>query len=197
MSNRVHQEVIQSRLDDYSEDQPLPEELLGIALREIPALLTIRTHPQLVLWPDPVRTEESPSTPAHSVTPDLVLHFELSQNEEHARLRLEMGRQHIDLGERIHHYSLATLARLRMHDAQRGLDLHSQGWVATEDLARMLGVDSPYLNIQIFRARQQFSNALAPHSTRLPVERRRGEVRLSQCRFTVRRGALLEGGSLR
>lgn len=125
---------------------------------------------------------------------DITLHFELSQDEEHARLSAQVGSLLIDLGERVHHYSLATLARLRLRDDQQGHDPHSQGWVALDDLARMLGVDASYLNIQIFRARGQFANAL-PLRVHAPllVERRRGEVRLGGYSFRIRRGSALEG----
>jgi hypothetical protein len=151
---------------------------------------------ELVLCPELARTLTSQRRENLPAASELGLHFEVSQNEEHAHLRLELCDRHIDLGERIHHYLLATLARLRLRDAQRGLDPHSGGWVSTDDLARMLGVDPPYVNIQIFRAREQFARALAPHvAAPLLVERRRGEVRLALCRFTVRCGTRIEGAS--
>jgi hypothetical protein len=109
---------------------------------------------------------------------------------------VELGDWQLDLGERIHHYLLTTLARLRLRDAQRGLDPHSQAGSPTEDLARMLAVDPPYVNIQIFRAREQFASAVAPHiEAPLLVERRRGEVRLAPRRFMVMRGSQVEGRS--
>jgi hypothetical protein len=145
-----------------------------------------------------VRTLESqPHAPPNPAI-DILLHFELSQNEEHARLLVRAGAEAIDLGERVHHYSLATLARLRLRDAQRGLHARSQGWVATADLARMLGVDQSYVNIQIYRGRQQFADALPPDlPTPTLIERRRGELRIGDYGFTVRRGAVDEGGLLR
>ena len=151
---------------------------------------------ELVLCPELTRTRDQGAAQESPAAPDLVLQFEVAQNEEHARLQLELCGRHLDLGERIHHYLLATLARLRLRDAQRGLDPHSQGWVSTDDLARMLAVDPPYVNIQIFRAREQFATALEPHIVApLLVERRRGEVRLAPCRFMVRRGSQVEGRS--
>jgi hypothetical protein len=198
MNNSVRLEDSPSSTGDHHEDPPVFEHLHQVgAFHDHAVAPAARLHPHLVLCAKPGRSELSPRPQLWATASDVVLHFELSQNEEHARLRLELGSQHIDLGERVHHYSLATLARLRLHDAQRGVAPCSQGWVGTEDLARMLGVDSSYVNIQVYRARQQFAAALAPHITPLPVERRRGEVRLSHCRFTVRRGAQFEGGSLR
>lgn len=160
--------------------------------------LTSQSTWDVVLCPDLTSSKSSQRDEHACDEADIVLVFELSQNEEHAHLRVQLGDECVDLGERIHHYALATLARLRLHDAQRGLNDHSQGWVAMEDLARMLGTDPSYINIQIFRARQQFASALRSH-VEAPqlVERRRGEVRLGDYTFTVRRGLALEGGRRR
>lgn len=115
--------------------------------------------------------------------------FRLSQNEEHTTLHLVLGNERRDLGERIHHYMLLTLARQRLEDAQRGLDASSQGWLAMDELARMLGVDEPYLNIQIFRARQQVHRSLDERpSDLLLLERRRGELRFGAHPFRVFKG---------
>jgi hypothetical protein len=125
---------------------------------------------------------------------EVILRFELSQNEEHARLVLDTGHGWIDLGERVHHYALATLARMRLQDAKRSLDATSQGWVVATEFARMLGVDIQQVNLQVFRARRQVEDALRSESfVPLLVERRRGELRLGDYGFAVRRGALIEG----
>ena len=120
--------------------------------------------------------------------------FRLSQNEEHASLDVHVGQQVISLGERIHHYTLATLARQRLRDARQGIEPPSQGWIALDNLARMLGVDPPYINIQMFRARQQISRALP--SARQPAslfERRRGEIRFGDHPFRIMKGITEEG----
>ena len=168
----------------------------GSALSDGAGMQISCMHWESVLCPELPRTLDSHRAQDAPVTPDFVLRFELSQNEEHAYLRLDLDGRRIDLGERIHHYLLAILARLRLRDAQRGLASHSQGWVPTVDLARMLGVEPSHANIQIFRARRQFARVLVPHvAAPLLVERRRGEVRLGEYRFTVRRGEQIEGGS--
>lgn len=150
---------------------------------------------EVVLCPDLTRTQDTCHLPPATPDAGLMLQFDLSQDEEHTCLRVQAGGQVHDLGERIHHYLLVTLARRRQADAQRGLSSMSQGWVATEELARMLGVDPAHVNIQIFRARHQLAGALpAGMPVPLVVERRRGEVRLGDCSFTVRRGGHLEGG---
>lgn len=125
---------------------------------------------------------------------EIALHFDVSLNEEHTQLRLVHADEAVDLGERIHHYTTLTLARKRLEDVQRGLDAHAQGWVSLEQLARMLGVEPGYVNIQLFRAKHQIAAAL-PAGSQLapPFERRRGEVRLGDNAFTIRRGGVVEG----
>ena len=96
----------------------------------------------------------------------------------------------VSLGERIHHYTLVTLARVRSQDAQRGLAPQSQGWIALDELSRMLGVEPSYVNIQIFRAKHQISNALPSRAVEPPlVERRRGDVRFGNYPFLIHGGA--------
>ncbi len=117
----------------------------------------------------------------------------LSLDEEHARLEVKDGAASTDLGERSHHYCLATLARRRMADQDEGREPGAQGWLGSAELARMLGVDPTHLNIQIFRAREQLMTALpgvGPLS-RL-IERRRGELRIGDLPFEIYRGDRLE-----
>ena len=137
-----------------------------------------------------------PISPAASDMSEPVrFHFQVSLNEEHAYLKIACNQgAEIDLGERVHHYSLLTLARRRLDDAARGVDPSSQGWVDAHQLSRMLGLDPACLNIQIFRARRQIARAL-PNGARLPdiVERRRGELRLGALAFRIVRGSLIEG----
>lgn len=132
------------------------------------------------------------------VTLDQILfNFRVSLNEEHAYLTIAYDeRMEIDLGERAHHYSLLTLARRRLDDAAQGLDPSTQGWVDMDQLSRMLGLNQAYLNIQIYRARQQIARALPP-GARMPViiERRRGELRFGALHFRIVRGSQIEGES--
>ncbi|GAB2869731.1 hypothetical protein GCM10027277_43760 [Pseudoduganella ginsengisoli] len=98
-----------------------------------------------------------------------------------------------DLGERAHHYNLLVLARLRLDDAQRGIDSASQGWVGMEQLSRMLGLDPCHINIHIHRARRQLAQALPPALRHIDVvERRRGELRFGPYGIHIMRGARLE-----
>ena len=117
----------------------------------------------------------------------------LSLDEEHASLEVKDGAGRTDLGERTHHYCLATLARRRLADQERGIEPGAQGWVGSAELSRMLGLDTAHLNIQIFRAREQLMTVLPGVSalSRL-IERRRGELRLGELPFEIYRGDRME-----
>lgn len=117
--------------------------------------------------------------------------FSVSRNEEHARAVLHTRGGQVDLGERAHHYCLATLARARYADMQAGYDNASQGWAEVESLARMLGIEAAHVNVQIHRARAQFVSLPGGGSIDL-VERRRGSVRFGAIAFRVFRGDQLE-----
>lgn len=148
---------------------------------------------EFVLCDDLELTRESAIAPAAPVPPEVALHFQVSQNEEHASLSLWSDGKSISLGERIHHYTLVTLARVRQQDALRGITAPSQGWIDLEDLARMLGVEPSYVNIQIFRAKHQILSALSEHAAPPPlVERRRGSLRFGDYRFEIQGGACRE-----
>ncbi len=122
---------------------------------------------------------------------DVTLLFHVSQNEEHASLTLlDAHGKNVSLGERIHHYTLVTLARVRQRDALRGIAEQSQGWIDMEALSRMLGVEPSYVNIQVFRAKHQLLNALGDDPAMPPlVERRRGSLRFGDYPFEIRGGA--------
>ena len=117
----------------------------------------------------------------------------LSLDEEHACLEVKDGATRADLGERSHHYCLATLARRRVSDQERGIEPGAQGWLGSAELSRMLGMEPTHLNIQIFRAREQLMTAL-PGTTALSrlIERRRGELRIGDLPFEIYRGDRLE-----
>ena len=141
--------------------------------------------------------ESDPSVPTFSETPMSLqqLRLQVSLNEEHVYLCIALSGEHqLDLGERSHHYCLLTLARQRLSDANRGIDSSGQGWLARQQLTRMLGLDTTHLNIQIHRLRQQIARALPP-GMQLDevVERRRGELRFGTLPFRIVRGSTFEG----
>ncbi len=145
-----------------------------------------------------VYAEQSPPEMRRARTDSrLYLYFHISLNEEHTFLHLGPGPgwvEEIDLGERVHHYILLTLARQRLADARRAIDVSGQGWLETGRLSTMLGLDPAHLNIQLFRARRQLAAALPEGCVPGPLlERRRGEIRLADLPFHITRGSVLEG----
>lgn len=125
---------------------------------------------------------------------DIEFQFHVSQDEEHTSMKVVAFGREVDLGERTHHYCLLTLARKRLSDATQALDPDSQGWVELKVLAKMLGLEPSHVNIQIFRARNQLSDAFLFGEV-LPnaVERRRGSIRFSVPKFMIMRGSHIEG----
>lgn len=123
---------------------------------------------------------------------DIEFVFHLSQDEENTDLRLQVGNQHLELGERSHHYLLVHLARLRAQQAADGFDLDSQGWIDTQQLQRDLGIEMPHINIMIFRARKQIADNLTTAlDSELLVERGKGRVRFGGSRFKIFKGSQL------
>ncbi|MGU7770113.1 FHA domain-containing protein [Burkholderia sp. MR1-5-21] len=130
-------------------------------------------------------------SPVDLAVPAQWLEFHVSRNEEHVRGLLHVRGGMVDLGERAHHYCLVTLARSRSVDMQAGYDAATQGWIELDKLARMLGIDSSHVNVQIHRARAQFA-ALPGLTASQLVERRRGSVRFGDFPFRIIRGEHLE-----
>lgn len=120
--------------------------------------------------------------------------FYVSVDEEHVVVKMQLGEEMIDLGERAHHYMLLTLARQRLKDALEGSDEATQGWIDLERMSEMLDLEPCHLNIQIFRARKQI-NAALPETFNFPqvVERRVGGLRFGCPDFQILRGSTVEG----
>ncbi len=84
--------------------------------------------------------------------------FEVSLDEEHVFVKLIRNGETINLGERAHNYMLLTLARYRLDDMQKQIDLNEQGWVDLENLSEMLDLNRTHLNMQIFHCTGQKIN---------------------------------------
>lgn len=123
---------------------------------------------------------------------DLKLSFSVSRNEEHVRLTVWYGDQDLDLGERVHHYPLLLLVRLRAEDLRRGVPADSAGWVAFPQLSRMLGMDAAHLTIQLFRLRKQISESIKMEHALSLIERRRGELRAAAMSVSIEQGATIQ-----
>ena len=124
---------------------------------------------------------------------ELTFLFQTSLDEESTHLFMQTGEQNIDLLVRSHHYLTLCLARQRVKDIEAGLDNSEQGWLYAESLARDLGVDASHLNIQIYRIRKQFVEALNNTcETSNIIERNTGKIRLASKFFSIIKGDRVE-----
>ena len=112
------------------------------------------------------------------------LRFSVSRNEERVKLTVFAHGIEKELPEREHSYVLLTLARARQDDASLPVD--QRGWLDRERLQRMLATDANSLNVAIYRARQQLSEAGVHGAARL-VEVRPRQRRLGTDRFQIAR----------
>lgn len=120
--------------------------------------------------------------------------FSITPDEESVVLTFIENGNKIDLEERVHHYILLILARLRLEDHNKKEAPEDQGWIDIDKLLEMLNIDKNNFNIQIFRIRKQLDKVL-PHlnlSTSL-VERRAQKIRLGYPNFTIKGGCGLKG----
>ncbi|MFT7518495.1 MAG: hypothetical protein ACI9MC_000627 [Kiritimatiellia bacterium] len=110
--------------------------------------------------------------------------FTVSLDEEHVQLTLTtpVGGE-VVLPDRVHMYALVVLARVRLADAQ--LSPSEQGWVDRVQLCRMLAMDRKHLNLQLFRARKQLSDAGFEDMGEL-VQRRGSTLRFGPVNVEVR-----------
>ncbi|MFQ3194943.1 MAG: hypothetical protein ACI9N3_001777 [Colwellia sp.] len=124
---------------------------------------------------------------------ELTFLFQTSLDEESTHVVMQNGEEHIDLLTRSHHYLSLCLARQRAKDMQAGVDDSEQGWVYAELLAKDLGFDASHLNIQIYRMRKQFVDALnnSCESSNI-IERNAGKLRLASKSFCITKGDKIE-----
>lgn len=109
----------------------------------------------------------------------VTLYFNVSQNEEHVSLKISIGAQLIDLGERTHHYLLLTLARKRLDDQKIKIATSEQGWLSKDVLCQMLGMSTNHINILNFRLRKQLVEQVPESFSLLQIiETRVGEMRV-------------------
>lgn len=133
-------------------------------------------------------------TMSRIIAKDIRFCFHVSADEEHVFLKIQVDKNTIDMGERAHHYMLLTLARQRLRDAEEATDPQTQGWIETNHLARMLGLDPSHLNIQIYRSRKQINDVLSKlQNPPQVIERRFGGLRFGYPDFQIMRGSTVEG----
>jgi hypothetical protein len=118
----------------------------------------------------------------------IALRLAVSRDEEHVEVTVLDGERATALPSRTYHYLLLTLARAVLADQDKKLSPGERGWLDREELCRMLATDSNKLNVDIFRARKQFS-ALGIQGAAGIIARRpgTGQLRLGLDRVDVTR----------
>jgi hypothetical protein len=109
-------------------------------------------------WQLRIPTEEAQTVKTANVPAidEIELRFGVSRDEEHIELDLVHGPQVTRVPPRAFHYLLLTLARARVADSDPSEA--ERGYIDRDELCRMLGSDVAKLNVEIFRARRQFSD---------------------------------------
>ncbi len=117
----------------------------------------------------------------------VTLGFQVARNGEEVHIELNSPSGQLKLEHRVHHHLLHRLAQVRHAHRADGVSLPEQGWVSVQELADDLGVKISHLNMNIYRARQQFGK-LGLHPADAIVERRRGtgQLRLGVAKVELR-----------
>jgi len=116
--------------------------------------------------------------------------FSISLNEDRCVWWVYGDGERVDLGTRSFNYTLLTLARARLEDANHpSLPPASHGWRNARILARGLHLDPTTLRVHLFRARRQLADAGIRGSAWL-IERRvgAGQIRIGTDRLMVTQG---------
>ena len=117
-----------------------------------------------------------------------VLHFDVSDDEEHVSLTVECDGDRMPLGRSNAYYFLLTLARLRNTEHRAERDSES-GWTHREELTNMLKCGEQQLNVWIHRVRAKFASKEFLDYASI-VERRDGS---GQLRIGVPRNVIRDG----
>ncbi len=106
------------------------------------------------------------------------LGLRVSHDEETVEVSLRARDGLRVLSPRAHHYTLLTLARLRLRERDVAhLAEPQRGWVSVDDLCRMLGMDEVKLNVEIYRIRRDMAAHGLANAAQI-IERRRGSRQL-------------------
>ncbi|MEO5730054.1 MAG: FHA domain-containing protein, partial [Byssovorax sp.] len=118
----------------------------------------------------PERTTSTAGGSAGDLTlSTIALRFAVSRDEERVDITVVCPDREIELPARSYHYMLVTLARARLAAAEA--PPRERGWLDRSDLCRMLATDELRLNVEVCRARKQFS-ALGIQGAASIVDRR-------------------------
>jgi hypothetical protein len=117
-----------------------------------------------------------------------VLHFDVSDDEEHVSLTVECDGERMPFGRSNAYYFLLTLARLRNADQRAQRDSEA-GWTHREELTDMLKCGEQQLNVWVHRVRSKFASKEFLDYASI-VERRDGS---GQLRVGVPRNVIRDG----
>lgn len=117
---------------------------------------------------------------------EIALRFAVTRDEERVDVIVVCPDRDIELPTRSYHYMLVTLARARL--AAASAPPKERGWLERKELCRMLATDELRLNVEVCRARKQFS-ALGIEGAANIVDRKMGtgRIRLGVERVDVRK----------
>jgi hypothetical protein len=135
---------------------------------------------------DAVSTRASGPLPRRLEEVSLV--FEISSDEEHVSLRVEVQQAIQQLGQRASFYLALVLLRQRLAESRAGLA--EPGWVEVDTILKMIPDYTSYshLNVEIYRLRRLLFDAGIEDAARV-IERRRGQIR-----FGTERAEILAAG---
>ncbi len=107
----------------------------------------------------------------------LRLRLAFSRDEEYIEAFAFAGDRRLDMQVRAHNYLLLVLARRRLADREAGVGDAAEGWIAQDELLRMLRMEENHLNISVHRARAQLGRVGVTDAASL-IERRPGARQL-------------------
>lgn len=116
----------------------------------------------------------------------VTLRFRHSADEEHVDMCIVTEDGEGSPFVRAYQYALLTLARARLRDREAGLPPVEQGWLYTDKLLAMLGIDPERLNVDIHRARKELAQLGIMDAGNI-VQRRPGsrQIRLGTDRVEI------------
>jgi hypothetical protein len=121
---------------------------------------------------------------------EIGLRFMVSRDRKYVEIDVLLGDRCKHFPPRAHHHVLLALARKRLADqtdpALASVPASEHGWIAIDELRRMLGATQSKLDLDIFRARQQLGDETGLMDARRLIERRRGaQIRLNVSRIEI------------
>jgi hypothetical protein len=141
-----------------------------------------------VLWTLELPVITKGTVPLGMSLDSLTLRLWKSRHGEHFELEVCQGSSSKRLESRAHVELLYHLAKARLKDQRRRSKCSERehGWVAVDLLINELKVSRNWIDVSVFRARQQFADADVRGAERL-FERRRdsGEIRLTVERIEI------------